>query len=110
MGRAPSPDMPFECPKASASESPNSRALWKRAAGSRCDAFSHQRSNVGGRSETYCHGIGTGATMMRTSRSPSASLSNGSLPVRAWKTMTASDQRSLRASTALMPCACSGLM
>jgi TnpA family transposase len=44
-------------------------------------ALDHQRSNCG---DTFaiCEGIGTGATMIFTKRSPRASLSNGSLPRR----------------------------
>ena len=96
-------------PSVMARESASSFADWKRLFGSRSAARAHQRSNC---ADTFAisEGTGTGATMIFTSRSPRASLSNGSRPVTIWKTMTASDQRSLRQSTPLVPCACSGLM
>ncbi len=72
-----------DAPKTIWSDSANSFALWKRPAGSRDDARTHQASNECGTS-AICDGMGRGWTMIFISRSPSASLSNGSWPVMHW--------------------------
>src|SRR5690606_6117295 len=68
-------------PSAAASELANSFALGKRWSGLRAAARAHHASKPGGTGATD-DGTGMGATMILTSRSPRALLSNGRSPVR----------------------------
>ena len=68
-------------PHTAASDSASSLALEKRPSGSRVSALANQASNPGGTSGAICYGIGNGAVHSLTSKSPTASPSNGRTPM-----------------------------
>src|SRR5690349_11936628 len=68
-------------PHTAASDSASSLALEKRPSGSRVSALANQASKPGGTSGAICDGIGSGAVQSLTSRSPTASPSNGKTPM-----------------------------
>src|SRR5215204_3051079 len=70
-----------ESPHTAPSDSASSLALEKRPSGSRVSALANHASKPGGASPTMCDGIGSGAVHSFTSKSPTASPSNGKTPV-----------------------------
>src|SRR5687768_10170913 len=83
-------------PAAAPSASASSLTDEKRRSGSRSSARENHASKDDGRPGTDWDGIGIGAVQIFTSRSPTDSPSNGSLPVMHLNAMTPSDQTSVR--------------
>ncbi len=97
-------------PLAAANAAASSRAVWKRSSGSRASARAKKASTSGPSEGSMADGGGTGCVQIFAMSSRTSVLWKGSSPVSARYAMTASDQRSLRESTARLPRACSGLM
>ena len=102
------------CPLAAAASAASSSAISfteeKRWARSRASTRAKKASMPGGRSGASSVARGMGSARTLASTAPSTSPGKGSLPVRARKVMTPSDQRSARGSRSLSQRTCSGLM